>query len=113
MIRMAGADIIFTGDYRGKFPGGTKDLGLRNVSTVTSEFKHIKPAAPFVTGGGVHPGVVPGLVDDYGNDIIIGVGGGLHGHPMGSRAVEEHSGKPLTPPLRRGRCPRLPTNTKS
>lgn len=86
MTRLAGADIIFTGDYRGKFPGGTKDLSYRNIAAVTSKFKDIKPAAPFVTGGGVHPGVVPGLVEDYGNNIVIGVGGGLHGHPDGPRA---------------------------
>lgn len=86
MSRIAGADIIFTTDYRGKFPGGTKDLALRGLKAVTQDLHDIPKAMPFVTGGGVHPGVIPGLVGDYGKDIMIGVGGGLHGHPDGPRA---------------------------
>lgn len=86
MARIAGADIIFTTDYRGKFPGGTKDLAHRCLTAVTQDLHDIPKAMPFVTGGGVHPGVIPGLVGDYGKDIMIGVGGGLHGHPNGPRA---------------------------
>ncbi len=86
MARIAGADILFTTDYRGKFPGATKDLAKRCLTAVTQDLHDIPKAMPFVTGGGVHPGVVPGLIGDYGEDIMIGVGGGLHGHPDGPRA---------------------------
>lgn len=86
LSRIAGADIIFTGDYRGKFPGQTKDRVFRNLGVATSPLGNIKPSMPFATGGGVHPGHVHSFIRDYGKDIIIGVGGGIHAHPDGPRA---------------------------
>ena len=35
---------------------------------------------------GIHPGLVPRILQDYGNDVIINAGGGVHGHPQGARA---------------------------
>ena len=36
---------------------------------------------------GIHPGLVPQILKDYGHDvIIINAGGGVHGHPQGVRA---------------------------
>jgi 2,3-diketo-5-methylthiopentyl-1-phosphate enolase len=46
---------------------------------------HIKPMFNMI-GGGVTPGMVPYLVEQLGNDFIVGVGAGIHGHPMGPRA---------------------------
>ena len=45
----------------------------------------VKPMLPFV-GGGVVPGLVPKFMKDAGNDILLGVGAGIHAHPMGPRA---------------------------
>jgi len=39
-----------------------------------------------VTSGGLHPGHVPKLLEIFGNDVIIQVGGGISGHPMGVKA---------------------------
>ena len=45
----------------------------------------IKPMLPFV-GGGVVPGLVPKFLDDAGIDVLLGVGAGIHAHPMGPQA---------------------------
>jgi len=41
-----------------------------------------------VSGGqwGVHPAIVPVNVELLGKDIVIQAGGGIHGHPRGTRA---------------------------
>lgn len=46
---------------------------------------HLKPCMP-VCGGGVHPGLVPQLINDCGRDIILAAGGAVQGHPMGAAA---------------------------
>jgi len=46
----------------------------------------IKPMLP-VASGGLHPGLLPELFDIYGTlDIVLQVGGGTQGHPMGIEA---------------------------
>jgi ribulose-bisphosphate carboxylase large chain len=37
-----------------------------------------------VCSGGLHPGHVPKLMEYMGKDIIIQMGGGIHGHPGGT-----------------------------
>lgn len=39
-----------------------------------------------VCSGGLHPGIVKPIMDLIGKDMIIQLGGGVHGHPDGSRA---------------------------
>jgi ribulose-bisphosphate carboxylase large chain len=46
---------------------------------------HIKPALP-VSSGGLHPGILPPVIEALGKDIVIQVGGGVIGHPDGPRA---------------------------
>jgi ribulose-bisphosphate carboxylase large chain len=46
---------------------------------------HIKPALP-VSSGGLHPGILPPVIEALGRDIVIQVGGGVIGHPDGPRA---------------------------
>ena len=53
--------------------------------TAKAKMYDIKPMLPFV-GGGVVPGLVPKFMEDAGNDILLGVGAGIHAHPMGPRA---------------------------
>jgi len=36
-----------------------------------------------VPSAGIHPGVVPQLVADFGKDVVINAGGGIFGHPDG------------------------------
>jgi ribulose-bisphosphate carboxylase large chain len=45
----------------------------------------LKPILP-VASGGIHPAIVPINVKNLGTDLVIQAGGGVHGHPEGTRA---------------------------
>ncbi len=34
----------------------------------------------------MHPGVIPQVVADLGNDVLLTAGGAVHAHPLGTRA---------------------------
>lgn len=52
---------------------------------MTDPFYGIRRMLP-TPGGGLHAGIVPRLVSDLGTDFAMGVGGAVHGHPMGAAA---------------------------
>ena len=86
VARLCGVDQIHT---------GTAGLGkLENEDTVginewlTGDCNGLTDVLP-VASGGLHPGLLPQLVDALGTNIAIQVGGGIHGHPDGSRAGAE------------------------
>lgn len=85
LIRISGADIMILPIYLGKFAGFTKDLNLQTLAQTMSPLQHIKKTNCLL-GGGVHAGLVPILVNNFGPEPIIGAGGAIHGHPNGSRA---------------------------
>ena len=35
---------------------------------------------------GIHPGIVPLILKDFGINVVVNAGGGIHGHPMGTAA---------------------------
>jgi 2,3-diketo-5-methylthiopentyl-1-phosphate enolase len=39
-----------------------------------------------VPSAGIHPGLVPWILRDFGNDVVVNAGGGVHGHPGGAAA---------------------------
>jgi 2,3-diketo-5-methylthiopentyl-1-phosphate enolase len=82
--RLAGADMVMFPSPYGKM-GLMRSREITIANTLQSSFYHLKRAFPAL-GGGVHPGVVSATIEDLGTDIIIGVGGAVHGHPMGSIA---------------------------
>ena len=43
---------------------------------------HLKPTLPMPSGG-ITPGMVLRVMQDLGNDMMIGSGGGIHAHPKG------------------------------
>ena len=45
----------------------------------------VKRSMP-VPSAGIHPGLVPRIVRDFGMDVVVNAGGGIHGHPMGTEA---------------------------
>ncbi|WHY79127.1 2,3-diketo-5-methylthiopentyl-1-phosphate enolase [Neobacillus sp. WH10] len=82
LLRYAGADLsLFPSPY------GTvaleKPLTLSIASELTKE-DVFKKAFP-VPSAGIHPGLVPLLIRDFGIDSVINAGGGIHGHPGGAR----------------------------
>jgi len=82
LLRYAGADLsLFPSPY------GTvaleKPLTLSIAVELTKE-DVFKKAFP-VPSAGIHPGLVPLLIRDFGIDSVINAGGGVHGHPGGAR----------------------------
>ena len=81
--RLVGVDHIHT---------GTAGLGkLENEDTLginewlQSDLYGLNPVLPTASGG-LHPGLVPQLIEAIGAEICIQAGGGVHGHPDGTRA---------------------------
>ncbi|XXM73304.1 2,3-diketo-5-methylthiopentyl-1-phosphate enolase [Lysinibacillus sphaericus] len=80
-LRMTGADLsLFPSPY------GSVALDKEQVLKIRDEL--IKPDVfnkPFpVPSAGIHPGLVPQLIADFGHECVINAGGGVHGHPDGA-----------------------------
>ncbi|MBD8014374.1 2,3-diketo-5-methylthiopentyl-1-phosphate enolase [Planococcus wigleyi] len=81
MIRYAGADFsLFPSPYGSVALEKTAALALGKELTIDSPLKRSFP----VPSAGIHPGLVPLLMADYGIDSVINAGGGVHGHPAGA-----------------------------
>lgn len=81
LTRYAGADFsLFPSPYGSVAMEKTAALALGKQLTLTSLVKQTFP----VPSAGIHPGLVPLLVNDFGIDSIINAGGGVHGHPDGA-----------------------------
>ena len=70
---------------KSKSSGAKTRNNSRRLHFLEQDWYGFKPVFA-VASGGLHPGLVPKLVDFLGKDIIIQAGGGIHGHPMGTRA---------------------------
>ena len=100
LMRLIGVSQIHTGTAVGKLIGSKKEVRLladvlRNSLTKPSgtilleqDWGSMKSAFP-VSSGGLHPGLVPDVLDIYGEDLVLLVSGGIHGHPDGTRAGAE------------------------
>ncbi len=82
LVRLAGGDQLHVGCAMGKMES---ENFKTNYNALRSEWHGLKPVFP-VCSGGVHPGYVEGNVKAGGTDIVIQAGGGVHGHPLGTRA---------------------------
>ncbi|MFH0711015.1 MAG: type III ribulose-bisphosphate carboxylase, partial [Candidatus Aenigmatarchaeota archaeon] len=94
-MRMIGTDTIHVGTAVGKLVGTRYEVERlanmirdKNVKeregNLEQKWHHIKPMLP-VSSGGLHPGIVPKVMDILGNDFGLLVSGGIHGHPKGTR----------------------------
>lgn len=83
LARLAGVDELHTGTVIGKMEGNQQDVTIID-RFLKSNWGNILPTMP-VASGGLHPGHVPELVKIVGKDVIINMGGGIHGHPEGTR----------------------------
>jgi len=84
LARLAGVDSLHTGTVVGKMEGGEEEIKKIN-QFLLSEWYGIKPVLP-VASGGLYPGLVPNLIKILGKDVLLNFGGGIHGHPKGSKA---------------------------
>ncbi|MGV8177066.1 MAG: type III ribulose-bisphosphate carboxylase [Candidatus Bilamarchaeaceae archaeon] len=97
IMRMIGVSQLHSGTAVGKLVGSKRDVlavadMLREKKVkplkeilMPQDWGNIKSAFP-VCSGGLHPGLVPNVMDIYGDDMVLLVSGGIHGHPKGTRA---------------------------
>lgn len=94
--RLIGVDNLHVGTVIGKLVSPKKEvLMLKDELTkqivekgehrLTKDWANIKPVFP-VSSGGLHPGLIPEVLEILGNNIILQLGGGIHGHLSGTRA---------------------------
>ena len=82
VARIIGVDQLHVGTVVGKM-SETKAEVIENISACKAEMGFLKPVLP-VASGGLHPRLVPALMETFGNDFVIQAGGGIHGHPEGT-----------------------------
>jgi ribulose-bisphosphate carboxylase large chain len=80
--RLIGVDQLHIGTAVGKMAEKKAEIQA-NLKAITQSMHGIKPVFP-VASGGLHPGLVPKLIEYIGLDQIIQAGGGIHGHPDGT-----------------------------
>ncbi len=95
LMRLIGVDEIHVGTAVGKLVGSKKEVvGIADMirasrvgagTMLSQDWGNIKPMLP-VSSGGLHPGLIPQVMDLLGNDCTLLVSGGIHGHPKGTRA---------------------------
>jgi ribulose-bisphosphate carboxylase large chain len=97
--RLIGVDQLHTGTGVGKMEGSPGLIQLygdicRNIrmpqklhlfSLGFDWDKNINSVMP-VASGGLNAGSVDALLEIYGKDVVVQCGGGIHGHPKGTRA---------------------------
>ncbi|WP_141333745.1 2,3-diketo-5-methylthiopentyl-1-phosphate enolase [Paenibacillus sp. tmac-D7] len=97
LMRLAGADLVlFPSPYGSVVMPLEENMAIKDALLTTE-------ASGYVTGGGaadqlslrtsfpvpsagIHPGLVPWILRDFGHDVVVNAGGGVHGHPMGAAA---------------------------
>ncbi|MCL6488754.1 MAG: 2,3-diketo-5-methylthiopentyl-1-phosphate enolase [Alicyclobacillus mali] len=82
LMRLAGADIgIFPSMY------GSVTLGREATDRLLQHLRAEGPHKPVLPApsAGIYPGLVPRLYQDFGVDLVLNAGGGIHGHPGGAR----------------------------
>jgi ribulose-bisphosphate carboxylase large chain len=84
LARLAGVDQLHIGAIFGKMEGSKKEVLLIH-DWINKEIKNIEPVFS-VASGGVSPLTLPKIAKVFNNDVIIQAGGGVHGHPNGSKA---------------------------
>lgn len=84
VARIIGVDQLHVGTVVGKM-SETKEEVVENINACKTHLGALKPVLP-VASGGLHPRLVPALMETFGNNFVIQAGGGIHGHPDGTMA---------------------------
>lgn len=82
--RLAGADLVlFPSPYGSVVMPKQENLAID--AALKQPLHHLKQSMP-VPSAGIHPGIVPLIMNDFGHDVVVNAGGGIHGHPLGTAA---------------------------
>lgn len=106
LMRLAGADLVlFPSPYGSVVMPREENLAIRDV-LLTEQLEqdyvyrrtsadakaspsvqpvNLRTSLP-VPSAGIHPGLVPLILRDFGSEVVVNAGGGIHGHPMGTAA---------------------------
>ncbi len=84
LMRLAGADLVL-------FPSPYGSVVMPKEENLAVQAALIDSALPMkasfpVPSAGIHPGLVPLILRDFGQDVVVNAGGGIHGHPQGTAA---------------------------
>jgi ribulose-bisphosphate carboxylase large chain len=82
VARVIGVDQLHVGTVVGKM-FEIKEEVAENCDALTEEMFELKSVLP-VASGGLHPRLIPALMEFFGKDFVIQAGGGIHGHKDGT-----------------------------
>jgi 2,3-diketo-5-methylthiopentyl-1-phosphate enolase len=98
LMRLAGADLVlFPSPYGSVVMPREENLAIQHTlvtEQLLTEYLYegnpanepkLRKSFP-VPSAGIHPGLVPLILRDFGRDVVVNAGGGIHGHPMGTAA---------------------------
>jgi 2,3-diketo-5-methylthiopentyl-1-phosphate enolase len=97
LMRMAGADLVlFPSPYGSVVMPREENLAIKHA-LLTTDLAHdylydsteatvSLPSSFPVPSAGIHPGLVPLILRDFGSEVVVNAGGGIHGHPQGTIA---------------------------
>ncbi|MFC5652096.1 2,3-diketo-5-methylthiopentyl-1-phosphate enolase [Paenibacillus solisilvae] len=84
LMRLAGADLVlFPSPYGSVVMPKEENLAVQ-AALIDSSIP-VRSSFP-VPSAGIHPGLVPLILRDFGQDVVVNAGGGIHGHPQGTAA---------------------------
>ncbi|WP_199614885.1 2,3-diketo-5-methylthiopentyl-1-phosphate enolase [Paenibacillus alkalitolerans] len=84
LMRLAGADLVlFPSPYGSVTMPKEETIGIKDALLAAEPNR--KKSFP-VPSAGIHPGLVPLILRDFGAESVVNAGGGIHGHPMGTAA---------------------------
>ncbi len=84
LMRLAGADLVlFPSPYGSVVMPKEENLAVK--AALLDPSVPLRPSFP-VPSAGIHPGLVPLILKDFGTETIVNAGGGIHGHPLGTAA---------------------------
>lgn len=84
LMRLAGADLaLFPSPYGSVVMPKAENMAVKDA--LLQPLHGLRASIP-VPSAGIHPGLVPLILKDFGTDVVVNAGGGIHGHPMGTAA---------------------------
>lgn len=83
LMRLAGADLVLFPSPYGSVVMPKEET--QAIAAALLEPSALKTSFP-VPSAGIHPGLVPLLLRDFGIESVVNAGGGIHGHPLGTAA---------------------------